>query len=538
MKNIILVALSSVFFVACSATYTEEALRGDFQMEDFRNAYSQSAEKTDSLYEVFSDSELKSLIRTALSQNSDIFIYETRIKSAESQVRLAISKQIPSIDASASYNYNGDSTINTSLMASWELDIFGKYASATDAQYENLSSAKSNLKFFQISLISDIALAYFNLKYMQNNIIVTKERIVNYREMLNIMDSMYKGGLVSFSDFLERKMDLQSEEQSLNTLLNEYEAQKNEIRVLINNRNYGFNDESVLAKVDDNALQEGFYGGHFDNLPSAEVPNFNVNLSSSANIILRRPDISAQIASLNAAVHNLNSAKAQMYPTLNLSGSLGKAFLQPAEFVYSIVASLAMPLFSRFEIYENVKISDYTRLEAYYTLQKGVNTAFSEIENAIYSLETNKANLKTSFEILSQNKEVLELLSQSFKLGLIDSAEYLLAINNHLAMVKSSNTSHFNTISAIIYLYRSIGGNDSDITIADLGESSVDSSANPSDSSESSGESNTLSSLRGFEKAEAIHESTNRLPRFGVAESRNDGNDEVQSNSTKGQNNE
>ena len=469
MKNIILALLSSVLFVACSATYTQENLSDDFKIGEFRNAYSQSAEQTDSLFKVFGDEALAHLAQTALNQNSDIFIYETRIKSAESQAKLAIAKQMPSIDASASYNYNGDSTINTNLMASWELDIFGKYASAKNAQDENINIAKSNLKYFQISLISDIALSYFNLKYMQANIMMTKERIVNYREMLDIMDSMYKGGLMSFSDFLEKKMDLQSEEQSLNTLLNDYEAKKNEIRVLINERDYDFDDAHITKRIDENAHKNR----EFYILPVfLEVPDFSVNLSSPANIILNRPDISAQIATLNAAVYNLNAAKADMYPTLNLSGSLGKAFLQPAEFVYNILASLAMPLFSRFEIYENIKISDYTRLEAYYTLQKGVNTAFSEIENAIYSLETNKANLKTSLDILSQNEEALELLDESFRLGLIDRAEYLLAINNNLAMVKSSNTAHFNTISAIIYLYRVIGGNERDITSTKGAESS------------------------------------------------------------------
>ena len=469
MKNIIILALLVAFFAGCSATYSPEALKSDFEMGDFRNLYSQNAERTDSLFEVFNDSDLKNLIHSALSQNSDIFIYETRIKSAESQVRLAISKQIPSIDVSASYSYNGDSTINTNLMASWELDIFGKYASATDAQYEQLDVAKNNLKFFQISLISDIALAYFNLKYLQNNIILTKERVINYREMLEIMDFMYKSGLVSFSDFLEKKADMQSEEQTLNTLLNDYEAKKNEIRVLINNRNYAFNDSYITGQIS----QDAHKNSYFVIMPqSFDIPDFSVNLNSSANIILNRPDISAQIASLNAAVHNLNSAKAQAYPTLNVSGSLGKAFLQPADFVYNILASLAMPLFSRFEIYENIKISDYTRLEAYYTLQKGVNTAFSEIENAIYSLESNRANLKTSLEILSQNDEVLMLLEQSYYAGLIDKAEYLLATNNNLAMVKSSNTAHFNAISAIIYLYRSVGGNDGDIKVAESKNSS------------------------------------------------------------------
>lgn len=462
MKNAIFIILFSTFFMACSATYTEEVLSSDFEIGDFRNKYLQDSTENDSLYSVFNSEILQNLISTALSQNSDIFIYETRIKSAQSQINMALAKQIPDVSASASYNYDGDSKINTSLMASWELDIFGKYANLKNAQIEQLNIAKSNLKFFQISLVSDIALAFFNLRYMQNNIVLTKERVVNYREMLDIMDSMYKGGLMSFSDFLEKKMDLQSEEQSLNTLLNEYEAKKNEIRVLINERNYDFDDAHIIEQIDENAHKNrAFYI-----IPMfLEVPDFSVNLSSPANIILNRPDIVAQISSLNAAVHNLNAAKAELYPTINISGSLGKAFLQPADFVYSILASITMPLFSRFELYENVKMSDYTRLEAYYTLQKGVNTAFSEIENAIYSLETNKANLETSIEILSQNEEVLDLLGESFELGLIDRAEYLLAINNNLAMIKSSNTAHFNTISAIIYLYRVVGGNENDINI-------------------------------------------------------------------------
>ena len=490
MKNIILTALCGVLFVACSATYTEESLNNDFNIGDFRNAYANSTQ-THSLFEVFNDEDLAHLAQSALNQNSDIFIYETRIKSAQSQAKLAIAKQMPSIDASASYNFNGDSTINTNLMASWEVDIFGKYASAKNAQDENINIAKSNLKYFQISLISDIALAYFNLKYMQQNIILTKERIANYREMLDIMDSMYRGGLVSFSDFLERKMDLQNEEQSLNALLNEYEAKKNEIRVLINERNYDFKDANIIEQSSKNRHfldgEDGNKNRHFFEV-AGHLPDFSVNLTSPANIILNRPDISAQIASLNAAVYNLNSAKAQMYPTLNVGGSLGKAFLQPAEFVYNILASLTMPLFSRFEIYENVKISDYTRLEAYYTLQKGVNTAFSEIENALYSLQTNKENFNNSIAILSQNKEVLELLEQSFKLGLIDSAEYLLATNNHLAMVKSANTAHFNAISAIIYLYRAVGGNHSDIDStkgAESAESTAESTADSTDSADS-----------------------------------------------------
>ncbi|RDU65543.1 TolC family protein [Helicobacter sp. MIT 14-3879] len=441
MKHVFYLIFIAVFITSCSSVYKVEDVNNEFNIVEFRNSYTLRSDKTDSIFDVFKDDELKQLVILGLKQNSDIFIYDSRIKIAESQIKLATSKQMPNVNGNVSYSYNGDSIINTNLMASWELDIFGKYALDKKSYIENYNIAKKNLDFFKISLISDISLAYFNLKYLQSNIILTKERIKNYYEIVRIMDIMYKNGFIAFSDFLENKVFLQQEEQSLNTLQNDYEAKKNELRVLINDSKYEFNSNEY----------------HF------YTPKFHINLDSSAEVILNRPDIQAQISNLNSAIYRLNSSKADLYPSISLSASLGKAFLSPAEFAYQILSSLTLPLFSRFEIYENIKINEYTKLEAYYTLQKALNTALSEIENAIYSLESNKNTLQTSIDMLNQNEETLYLLKKSNELGLVDSVEYLQALNSNLLMLKNNNTSYFNTISATIYLYRSIGGNMNDL---------------------------------------------------------------------------
>ena len=214
----------------------------------------------------------------ALSNNSDIFIYDSRIKIAESQVKIATSKLLPNVNADIGYRFDGSSAIDTNLMASWELDLFGKYAQSKNAYEEQLKIASENLDFFKISLISDIALAYFNIKYLQTDIVLTKERIANYQELVKVMQVMYESGFINFSDFMENKAMLQSEEQSLNTLLNEYENKKNEIRILINNKDYEFEDSNYEFRI----------------------PKFYVNLENSADIILNRPDIKSQIANLNA----------------------------------------------------------------------------------------------------------------------------------------------------------------------------------------------------------------------------------------------
>lgn len=447
MKYFFLI-LIGIFISSCAAPYTNEEISQDFKIDDFKNTYDLTKQQTDSIFSVFYDEELKSLIEIALKQNSDIFIYDSRIKTAASQVKLATSKLMPNIDGSISYQFNKDSTINTNLMASWELDIFGKYASSKNAYEEMYEIAKQNLDFFKISLISDVSLTYFNIKYLQTNIILTKERIKNYYDLLDVMNTMYQNGFINFSDFLENKALLQNEEQTLNSLLNDYEAKKNELRVLINDKNYKFIDSTY----------------------DFNIPKFYVNLSNSVDIILNRPDIRAQISNLNAAVYNLNSAKANLYPTISLSGSLGKTLLSPngvGDLAYQILTSLTLPIFSRIEIYENIKISDYMRLEAYYTLQKAIYTALSEIENAIYALQNNQKTLSVSIEMLKENEEILAVLKESNELGLIDFVEYINALNSNLLMIKNNNTSYFNTISATIYLYRSIGGNKNDINLND-----------------------------------------------------------------------
>ncbi|RDU57583.1 TolC family protein [Helicobacter sp. MIT 99-5507] len=158
------IILLALFFASCASPYTQEELNSEFKLDDFKNSYDLRDEKTDSLFDIFNDDELKKLIDMALLKNSDIFIYDSRLKIAESQLKIAISNLMPSVNGNIGYRFNGDSSIDTSLMASWELDLFGKYTNAKNAYEEQLNIANENLEFFKISLVSDIALAYFNLK--------------------------------------------------------------------------------------------------------------------------------------------------------------------------------------------------------------------------------------------------------------------------------------------------------------------------------------------------------------------------------------
>ena len=437
--------LISIFIISCASPYTISDLNNEFKIRDFNNSYSLFSNFTDSIFDVLHDEELKKLTNLALANNTDILIYENRINIAKAQTNIATSAQFPKLDSSLGYSFDGKSNINASLMASWELDIFGKFASIKNSKIEEQKKAIANFDYFKISLISDIVLAYFNIKNLQANISLSKNIISNYYELLFLMDAMYRDGFIKFSDYLENKMSLQVEEQNLNSLLISYEEQKNNLRMLINDMNYEIKEDSI----------------------SFEELNFHISLDSSLNIILNRPDVRAQIYDLNAAIYNLNSSKANLYPSIRLSGTIGQSLLSPTgigDLAYQILSSLTLPLLNRQEIYQNIKISDYARLESFLNLKKIIDKSLSEIDNAIFAFESRKKTLKLSQEILDANNEVLEILKQSNDAGLVDGIDYLKAINNNLSMIKNNNDAYFNALNSLMFLYRSIGGNVNDIS--------------------------------------------------------------------------
>ena len=437
--------LISIFIISCASPYTISNLNNEFKIRDFNNSYSLFSNFTDSIFDVLHDEELKKITNLALANNTDILIYENRINIAKAQTNIATSAQFPKLDSSLGYSFDGKSNINASLMASWELDIFGKFASIKNSKIEEQKKAIANFDYFKISLISDIVLAYFNIKNLQANISLSKNIISNYYELLFLMDAMYRDGFIKFSDYLENKMSLQVEEQNLNSLLISYEEQKNNLRMLINDMNYEIKEDSI----------------------SFEELNFHISLDSSLNIILNRPDVRAQIYDLNAAIYNLNSSKANLYPSIRLSGTIGQSLLSPTgigDLAYQILSSLTLPLFNRQEIYQNIKINDYMRLESFYNLKKIIDKSLSEIDNAIFAFESRKKTLKLSEEILNANNEVLEILKQNNDAGLVDGIDYLKAQNNNLSMIKNNNDAYLNALNSFVYLYRSIGGNVNDIS--------------------------------------------------------------------------
>ena len=126
---------------------------------------------------------------------------------------------------------------------------------------------------------------------------------------------------------------------------------------------------------------------------------------------------------------------------------------------WQLAASLTAPLLNRTQLTQNYLLQDALLKESYLTLQKNLNTALSEIENAIFNTQNTQLQLENNKHGLQNAKEYYNFSNNRRNMGLIDDLEHL----NNTAFLNNSqknlNTSTNAKLQALITLFKAFGGN-------------------------------------------------------------------------------
>jgi len=144
---------------------------------------------------VFQDEELQHLLQEALENNLDLHIAATRVLEAEAQVGIARSQQYPSIGARGSLSalqlpaslagtgLNGSRTTTfydgggPSASGAWNLDFWGMYRRQSEAARAELLASEWGQRATRTTLVEDVALAYFRLRSLDAQLLVTQDTI-------------------------------------------------------------------------------------------------------------------------------------------------------------------------------------------------------------------------------------------------------------------------------------------------------------------------------------------------------------------------
>lgn len=366
---------------------------------------------------LYRDPVLDELVSLAQKNNADARLAAARVLEAEALAREAGAAYLPEVTGGYSATRTDVSTRSLppppatapltrsthtlSASTNFELDFWGRFARANEAARANLLSLGYSQDVVRLTLAGATAQAYFALRSLDAQVTVLDRSIRARRDALAIAQARLDAGFSS-------ELDLHQAQGALSDVL----VQKREAQ---RQRSLG---ERLLAQLA-GKLDLRLPAGDLFALPLAPVPP--AGLPSA--LLERRPDIRAAEQSLVAANAQIGVARAALFPTLSLTGSLGA---QSAEFatllasgagIWSLGFGLALPIFDAGRREARVDQAQARREQALAGYQRSVETAFREVSDALVSVEQSGGSEEELRKRLDAARNALELSSVRYESG-------------------------------------------------------------------------------------------------------------------------
>ena len=186
------------------------------------------------------DQRLAQLIELALDSNRSLRETLADVESARATYRIQRSDLFPQIDASLSGNRTKTSTGDISTLyeaeaglSGYEIDLFGKNRSLTQAQMEAYLASAETAKAAQIALIGEIANAWLTLAADSNLLSLAKETAANAQKTMDITNKRLELGVDSRIDVASAETIYQTARSDIASFTTQVSQDKNALRLLV-----------------------------------------------------------------------------------------------------------------------------------------------------------------------------------------------------------------------------------------------------------------------------------------------------------------
>jgi outer membrane protein, multidrug efflux system len=450
-----LLAISLLLFL-CSCTVGPNYKRPPVTVPDqYRGAVPTPSPTTQSFGEmkwwaVFQDPVLVNLIKESLANNYDIRIAASRVNQAAAVLGITRADQLPSVTAAASISNVHNQLFPTSptfgsasIQASYIVDFWGQYRRATEAARANLVATEYGQNVVRTTLVSDVAVAYFQLRQFDAQLDYATQTLMANQEMLRINTLKFKGGESAETDVLQAQLLVQQAEAQVISLKQGIEQTENGISILL-----GRNPGPVARGT--------------SLLEQPHLPEVPVGLSST--LLERRPDVREAEESLVAANANVGVAKAAFFPQLTLTGLFG---VQSSSLTNSLngptalwagAGDLVQPVFQGGRIRSNYRLAWAQRDEAELAYRKTVLQALGDVSNSLVGYSQSRQYRMKITEQTETYRQAAHLANVRFLGGTTSFLEVLVTQQQYFTSQLALAQAWSSELQNYVQLYRALGG--------------------------------------------------------------------------------
>ncbi len=355
------------------------------------------------------DPSLDQLIETALDGNFSLRMAWDRLSQARAIARRDGAEISPTLDLTGgvSRTRGQDSSYTTDwdlgLIASYELDVWGRVRSTRDAALLDAMVAEEDVHAAAISLTADIANRWFEYAEQSQRIEVLTRQQRNNREVLEIITAQFRAGQVRAEDVLRQQNLVESSVGDLALAQQQVETIRLQLLVLL-----GQSPDAALP-VEEAVLI------NLPPLPDIGIPSV---------MLQQRPDVRSAYRAVQAADRRTAAAIADRYPNVSLSASIGTSANRVSDLFDNWAANLAgnliQPLLDGGQRQAEVDRTLASTSEAINNYGQTVLTALSEVESALAQERQQMAYVQSIDRQFTIGQQVVERVRDSYLGGQSD----------------------------------------------------------------------------------------------------------------------
>ncbi|MDR1371254.1 MAG: efflux transporter outer membrane subunit [Dysgonamonadaceae bacterium] len=400
---------------------------------------------------LYTDTVLQKLIDKALVHNKDVLISVAGIKEMIAGKRIGFANQFPAlgIDGLTSrehLDYGGNtprytSEVHAKATLSWEIDIWGKLRWTNDAAIAAYMQSVEAQQALRLTIVAGVAQTYFELIALDRELEIVKQTVAARKQAVHFAKIRYEGGQTSEIPYRQSQVELARTESLIPKLENSIKVKENDLSLLLGEF------PSLIVRG---------AGLRNQQMPS-DLP---VDLPSS--LLKRRPDIRAAEQKLIEVNARVGIALAEMFPSINLGGTLGAENSEFVNFLKSpewfISGALTGPIFNMGKNRAKHKASQAVYEQVTYDYEKRVLLAFNEVYNAIITFKNAKEIRKSKTRLYDSSLSYQELAGLQYINGIVSYIDVLDAQRQLFDAEISLNDAILNELISTVLLYKALGG--------------------------------------------------------------------------------
>jgi NodT family efflux transporter outer membrane factor (OMF) lipoprotein len=417
-------------------------------------------------WKTFNDPALNQLIELAYRQNLPLQVAGLRIVESRAQMAVTTGRIWPQVQVATgsatavglSRNALGLGSLpiprnfgdfQIGFDAAWELDFWGKYRRGIESARASVLGTMADYESALVSLTAEVARAYVSVRTFEVLIQEAQDNAKVQEEALKIAESRFTNGATSELDVTQARSLLESTHATIPQLQASLQQAQNALATLLGR---------PTGTVD--ALLAG----------PKQIPRApdKVAIGVPAEMLRRRPDIRSAELMAAAQCARIGVAKAELYPSFTLVGSVGvettassagtKNLFSSNSLYYNFGPHITFPFLNYGRLTNAVRVEDARLQELLVAYRDAVLKAAQEVEDSLIGFVNAQQAVVFEQAAVTAAQRSVEISLVQYREGatdyqrVLESQRSLLEQENGLTQVTSSVATN------VIALYKALGG--------------------------------------------------------------------------------